>query len=144
MLTELFLLGVPSSRGRRRSQARAATFGEALQLVNILKDSEDDRNEGRRYLPEPVPKAEIFALARRDLETAEAYIETLRAAGSPRGILEFTALPYSSRGRRSRKWSPEVPARRFRAPRSTGSSGAWKRALDRASLPFRAAAARRA
>ena len=94
MLTELFLLGrdnlVPVADALR---ARAATFGEALQLVNILKDSAQDAAEGRDYLSAAAPRAEVFALARADLESAMAYILTLQQAKAPRGILEFTALP---------------------------------------------------
>ncbi len=56
MLTELFLLDRPALAGVAATmRERAATFGEALQLVNILKDSEGDAREGRRYLPEEVP-----------------------------------------------------------------------------------------
>lgn len=94
LLTELFLLEEVSLRtvgGELRARARA--FGEALQLVNILKDSEDDEREGRRYLPASVPRADVFALARRDLGAAEEYIEALHRSGAPAGILEFTALP---------------------------------------------------
>ncbi len=94
MLTELFLLERPAltvAAGDLRS--RAATFGEALQLVNILKDSADDAREGRRYLPASVPVSEVFALARRDLEVAAAYTRLLQTAGAPRGIVEFCSLP---------------------------------------------------
>ena len=52
MLSELFLLDRPGlSPIASRLRERAATFGEALQLVNILKDSAVDAEEGRRYLP---------------------------------------------------------------------------------------------
>jgi farnesyl-diphosphate farnesyltransferase len=94
MLTDLFLLGRPalaSSAGALRR--RAATFGEALQLVNVLKDAAEDAAEGRRYLPEAVPVSEVFALARRDLGVAAEYIGILQAAGAPRGLVEFCALP---------------------------------------------------
>jgi farnesyl-diphosphate farnesyltransferase len=94
MLSELFLLdrpGLEPVAGYLRE--RAATFGEALQLVNILKDSAVDAEEGRRYLPAEVPKAEVFALARRDLGVAGEYIRALQKAGAPRGLVEFTALP---------------------------------------------------
>ncbi len=96
MLTELFLLGRPAlaaASGELRS--RAATFGEALQLVNILKDAADDAREGRRYLPESVPAPEVFALARRDLGVAAAYTRLLQTAGAPKGVVEFCALPAS-------------------------------------------------
>ena len=94
MLTELFVLG----RERLRPIApilreRAATFGEALQLVNILKDSATDATEGRQYVPDGCDRGEIFALARRDLEIAGEYVRSLQDAGAPRGLVEFTALP---------------------------------------------------
>ena len=94
MLTELFLIdrpGLAAEAGALRS--RAGAFGEALQLVNILKDAAGDAAEGRTYLPASVPLGEVFDLARRDLVTAGEYIGALERARAPRGILEFTALP---------------------------------------------------
>ncbi|HEY3348589.1 MAG TPA: squalene/phytoene synthase family protein [Thermoanaerobaculia bacterium] len=94
LLTELFLLEEISLRTVEHAlRQRARAFGEALQLVNILKDSAEDAVEGRRYLPAGVARADIFALARRDLGEAGEYIQALHAAGAPAGILEFTALP---------------------------------------------------
>jgi phytoene/squalene synthetase len=94
LLTEHFLHEeVPLRTVSAGLRARARPFGEALQLVNILKDSEDDAREGRRYLPAAVPREDVFALARRDLGAAEEYIGALHGAGAPAGILEFTALP---------------------------------------------------
>jgi farnesyl-diphosphate farnesyltransferase len=94
MLTELFLLSgdslQPIASGLRQD---AAAFGEGLQLVNILKDRVTDAGEGRYYLPESLPRAEVFALARRDLTTAAAYSSRLESARSNRGIVAFTALP---------------------------------------------------
>jgi farnesyl-diphosphate farnesyltransferase len=94
MLTELFVL----DRDELKSIApflreNAAAFGEALQLVNILKDAADDSGEGRRFLPPGCDRAEVFALARNDLEVASRYVRKLQDAGAPRGIVEFTALP---------------------------------------------------
>lgn len=94
MLTELFLLGRPAlwpEGGALR--ADAATFGEALQLVNILKDSATDSREGRYYLPPALGRDEIFALARRDLGVAAAYCRRLERVGADRGLVGFTALP---------------------------------------------------
>ena len=94
MLSELFLLDRPALSGiAAHLRERAATFGEALQLVNILKDSAVDAEEGRRYLPEEAPVSEVFALARKDLGVAGDYILALQKAGAPRGLVEFTALP---------------------------------------------------
>jgi farnesyl-diphosphate farnesyltransferase len=94
MLTDLFLL-------RREAldpiapflRERAATFGEALQVVNIVKDSAVDVTEGRSFLPRRVARAEIFALARHDLEVATEYTLALQRAGAPRGVVAFCALP---------------------------------------------------
>ena len=94
MLTDLFLLkrsGLSPVASELRG--RAACFGEALQLVNILKDSSDDTAEGRNFLPRSIPRAEIFALARQDLRIAGEYTSALQTAGAPRGIIEFCALP---------------------------------------------------
>jgi farnesyl-diphosphate farnesyltransferase len=94
MLSELFLLDRPGLVAIAAFlRERAATFGEALQLVNILKDSAVDAEEGRRYLPAEVPTSEVFALARRDLGVAGEYIRALQSASAPRGLIEFTALP---------------------------------------------------
>ena len=94
MLTELFILGAPALVSiAPYLRERAPLFGEALQLVNILKDSAADAMEGRRYLPGDVPSSEIFALARQDLGSATEYILALQKAGAPRGTVAFTALP---------------------------------------------------
>jgi len=94
LLTELFLLdrpGLAPSAAALRERARP--FGEGLQLVNILKDSASDAREGRRYLPEGVDRAEILAVARRDLRSAVEYVLALQQAGAERGIVAFNALP---------------------------------------------------
>jgi farnesyl-diphosphate farnesyltransferase len=94
MLTELFLLDRSQLAGVAPDlRERASAFGEALQLVNILKDAAGDAAEGRSYLPASVPLKEVFHLARCDLAAAGEYIEALERVQAPRGILEFTALP---------------------------------------------------
>jgi farnesyl-diphosphate farnesyltransferase len=94
MLTDLFLLGREALAGIAPTlRERAATFGEALQLVNIVKDTATDVAEGRSFLPRSVARSEIFALARRDLGVAREYTLALQRAGAPRGIVAFCALP---------------------------------------------------
>jgi farnesyl-diphosphate farnesyltransferase len=94
LLTELFVLAEPRLEAQQDDlRQRAAEFGEALQLVNILKDSMTDAVEGRRFLPAGVARAEVFALARRDLARAAEYVACLQGAASERGIVVFTALP---------------------------------------------------
>jgi farnesyl-diphosphate farnesyltransferase len=94
LLTELFLLGRPAlepSAAALRQRSRA--FGEGLQLVNILKDSASDATEGRRYLPEGIPRQDVLALARCSLHTAAEYVHILQRQGAERGLVAFTALP---------------------------------------------------
>jgi farnesyl-diphosphate farnesyltransferase len=94
MLTELFLLRAPQLRSAAPYlRARAATFGEALQLVNILKDTNDDFSEGRSYVPRDVDRADVIALARADLESATEYTLALQSGDAPLGIVAFAALP---------------------------------------------------
>ena len=94
MLTELFILGHKPAAARAddlRSLARP--FGEGLQLVNILKDSVRDSNDGRSYLPPGIDRDAIFELARQDLDHATTYTRTLQDTAAPRGMVAFNALP---------------------------------------------------
>lgn len=94
LLTDLFLHDAPALApvaDALRADARA--FGEGLQLVNILKDADDDARDGRTYLPPAVPRAEVLSLARADLAAAARYVLALQGARAPRGFVEFTALP---------------------------------------------------
>lgn len=94
MSTDLFLLGQNIPLDLADSlRARAPRFGEALQLVNILKDSAFDGDEGRTYVPAGVHRTAVFELARADLEIAAEYTNDLQAAGAPRGVVAFCALP---------------------------------------------------
>jgi farnesyl-diphosphate farnesyltransferase len=94
MLTDLFILGTPALEGSRRYLSeRAATFGEGLQLVNILKDSTSDATEGRFFLPAGVDPAGVFDLARANLRGAAEYVLEIQRQGAPDGVVAFTALP---------------------------------------------------
>jgi len=94
LLTALFLSTSPCLNAVRTTlESHARPFGEGLQLVNVLKDSESDRRAGRQYLPPGVPLSAVFDLARRDLESAAAYVLAIQLAGAPRGVVAFTAFP---------------------------------------------------
>jgi farnesyl-diphosphate farnesyltransferase len=132
MLTELFLLDreqLASIAGYLRE--RAATFGEALQLVNILKDSSVDTSEGRSYLPAGVPRAEIFALARHDLSVAGDYIKALQEHGAPRGVVEFCALPVLLARASLDKIESHGPGSKVSRPEVFFLTQRLKKALDR-------------
>lgn len=94
LLTELFLDTNPDLEAVAPAlHANAVAFGEGLQLVNILKDSEVDASEGRSFIPEGVGRRRAMALARQGLAQAAAYVEALETGLAPRGIVAFTALP---------------------------------------------------
>jgi farnesyl-diphosphate farnesyltransferase len=132
MLSELFVLDRESLAPiAAYLRERAATFGEALQLVNILKDSEGDAAEGRRYLPAEVPVSEVFALARRDLGVAGDYIHALQKAGAPRGIVEFTALPVRLAWAALERVEKHGPGSKVSRPEVFLIVQKLKRALDR-------------
>ncbi len=93
LLTELFLHDTPALESARPTlEARMVSFGEGLQLVNILKDAGDDAREGRVFLPPGVPRGEIIALARADLDEANEYVKALQSGGAPAGYLGFTGI----------------------------------------------------
>ena len=132
MLTELFVLDrAPLAPIAAFLRERAATFGEALQLVNVLKDSAGDAEEGRRYLPREVPVSEVFALARRDLGVAGDYIRELQKAGAPRGIVEFTALPVRLAWAALERVEDRGPGAKVSRPEVFLIVQKLKRALDR-------------
>ncbi|TWT43143.1 squalene/phytoene synthase family protein [Botrimarina hoheduenensis] len=93
MLTDLFALRLPPSKARDALANSAARFGEALQLVNILKDAPDDARDGRTYLPTAPPHTEVIALARDNLAHAARYAAHLEAAGAAAGMVAFVTLP---------------------------------------------------
>jgi farnesyl-diphosphate farnesyltransferase len=88
MLTELFVREL-EGLDQTALSARARSFGEGLQLVNILKDAPADAREGRAYLPAGVPRGEVSAMARADLARAEEYVALL----PPGGARAFCELP---------------------------------------------------
>ncbi len=93
MLTELFLLADPELQGVAGDlRSRSRSFGEALQLVNILKDVGFDATEGRSYLPPGVALPEVFGLAEHALKEAGEYVLTLQRSGCERGLVGFNAM----------------------------------------------------
>jgi farnesyl-diphosphate farnesyltransferase len=65
LLTDLFLREIGSVDGARRREMRrnAERFGLGLQMVNILKDQTDDREEGWCYVPKLLAADEGLAVA---------------------------------------------------------------------------------
>lgn len=69
MLTELFCdHAADIDENREKLEKLAASFGQGLQMTNILKDIWDDRRQGRCYLPQSLFCAASLDL--RDLDVA--------------------------------------------------------------------------
>jgi farnesyl-diphosphate farnesyltransferase len=94
LLTTIFVHDAPELRALESTLRHyQAAFGEGLQLVNVLKDEQVDRIEGRVYLPADVSRRQVFALAREDLRHARRYIQALERGAAPAGFIAFTTLP---------------------------------------------------
>lgn len=94
LLTGLFASWQPTvARARHELASLSSSFGEGLQLVNILKDSLTDASAGRRFLPEGVERSTVAELARLDLAAADRYVQALKKAGATSGIVAFCTLP---------------------------------------------------
>ena len=131
MLTELFVLGRDALDPiAPYLHARAARFGEALQLVNILKDAADDAREGRSYLPARVDRSEVFVLARGDLAASAEYVHALQRAAAPRGLVEFTALPVLLARATLDRVEAAGPGAKLQRPEVASIVESMRRALD--------------
>ena len=65
MLTELFCAHCPDlAKNRREMKRLAVSFGQGLQMTNILKDIWDDRRDGTCWLPRSMFAGEGASLAR--------------------------------------------------------------------------------
>jgi farnesyl-diphosphate farnesyltransferase len=110
MLTELFCDYSPAIAAQRESMMQlAVSFGQGLQMTNILKDIWEDRRRGACWLPHDIflrhgvdlsklPEtaaqpgyaaalSELIAVARGHLENALIY--TLRIPANERGLRRF-------------------------------------------------------
>ena len=93
MCSSLFVVYQPELGSIEKDlQDRSAAFGEGLQLVNIVRDAEEDLHAGRCYLPMCVGRDELLVLAREDLRMAHGYIQTLENASAHPGIVAFNTF----------------------------------------------------
>ena len=93
MLTDLFAARVDGFVVDDRVRRAAQAFGEGLQLVNILRDSEEDARHGRLFLGDDVDRGAVINLARKDLAHAQLFVERLTDANPPAGYVGFSQLP---------------------------------------------------
>jgi farnesyl-diphosphate farnesyltransferase len=99
MCTELFVLHCPELAPKRELMLRlAVSFGQGLQMTNILKDIWDDRESGACWLPRSVFAGGTMDLARLESWHTEpafrAGLEELLGVGHAhlRNALEYTCL----------------------------------------------------
>ncbi|MFK8115552.1 MAG: squalene/phytoene synthase family protein [Rubripirellula sp.] len=94
MLTDLFLKHDSQLESAQDILKTAAVgFGEALQLVNILKDCDSDQSEGRRFIPSDASWDSLIEQAQQRINIARQYIDTLRDHGAEQAVIRFTMLP---------------------------------------------------
>jgi farnesyl-diphosphate farnesyltransferase len=99
MLTELFCLHCPElNKNRERLMELAVSFGQGLQMTNILKDIWDDRQAHACWLPRSVFANGKFRLEALDEEhRSEAFVAGLNeligvAHAHLRDAMEYTCL----------------------------------------------------
>ncbi|HLF12121.1 MAG TPA: phytoene/squalene synthase family protein [Gammaproteobacteria bacterium] len=99
MCTELFCLHSPEMGKRREELMRlAVSFGQGLQMTNILKDIWDDRQTQACWLPRSVFGGGTFELERlEELHLSDAFREGLNeligiAHAHLRNALEYTCM----------------------------------------------------
>ena len=88
MLTTLFCDHSPEIAGRREAlEGLAASFGQSLQLTNILKDQREDRENGVCWLP-----CDLFAQYGIDLSTLQPDV---RNSGYQSALSELIAITHA-------------------------------------------------
>jgi farnesyl-diphosphate farnesyltransferase len=135
LLTELFLLDPRLAPSAPELRLLAPLFGEALQLVNILKDAAEDSEEGRMWLPGSVRLEDVHALAEEDLVKAARYVRTLHSAGASQGAVAFTVMPLQLARATLDLLVRQGPGAKVSRSKVAAQMVALQEALQRGSLP---------
>lgn len=77
--------------GTVTNRSQAIAFGRGLQAVNIVRNQQEDLQRGVSFIPQGWTNREVREYARRQLEQAKLYIESL-PRNSP--ALSFCQIPY--------------------------------------------------
>ncbi len=90
LLTDLFVLHHASAQPMHGELRRLAVgFGEFLQLINILKDSDDDAKQGRSFIPAGVTRADVFEIAQQSHAESVRYLDLLDQQRFPADVFAF-------------------------------------------------------
>lgn len=93
MLTKLFSFYSPEfAKNISGKEFLALSFGQALQMTNILKDSAEDKSRGVSWQPQNIDKNTLLAIAHLKLSDALDYISTIPK--SEQGIRRFCFLAF--------------------------------------------------
>jgi farnesyl-diphosphate farnesyltransferase len=93
LLTDLFVHNHPALRvDRAELMQLAESFGEALQLVNILRDQGVDTAAGRRYVPDGEARQQLLDLADAACGRSRRYVALLQQHDAPAGLVEFNGF----------------------------------------------------
>lgn len=77
--------------GTQTNRSQAIAFGRGLQAVNIVRNQGEDAQRGVNFIPEGWTNRDVRDYARRQLQQASLYIESL-PKNSP--ALDFCQIPY--------------------------------------------------
>ena len=77
--------------GTVTNRTQAIAFGRGLQAVNIVRNQQEDLQRGVSFIPNSWTNRDVREYARRQLEQAKLYIESL-PQNSP--ALSFCQIPY--------------------------------------------------
>lgn len=90
LLTDLFVLehSCPPDVAQDLREL-AVAFGEFLQLINILKDSDGDLSDGRVFIPSGATRQAVTEIALSSHHDAARYLKLLEIWNFPSDILAF-------------------------------------------------------
>ncbi len=93
LLTTLFCLHSQSFAQRIKNKEHLAiSFGQALQMTNIMKDSPDDQARGVSWKPMGISETDLLVIAHQKLEDSFEYIRCIPK--SELGIRRFCFLAF--------------------------------------------------
>lgn len=75
--------------GTKTDRKKAIAYGRGLQIVNILRNQEEDRERGVTFIPKEWSVEKLFHYADENLAIADEYIKDIRS----RSILLFCRIP---------------------------------------------------
>jgi farnesyl-diphosphate farnesyltransferase len=96
LLTDIFVFDhSPGVAAHKDLRCLSTGFGEFLQLINILKDTDSDAASGRVFIPVGASRESIHELALQGRRDAVMYIRMLEGNAFPPDIILFCRFLFS-------------------------------------------------